>query len=87
MHPCLRTWVAIRCAVMYYAQAAHAFTAEIECLHCTYIHTYIHTNIQTYIHTYIHTYKNIQTFRNITQRYCWNKQVLKYSTLLTVGHH
>ena len=34
MPPCLKNWVAIRRAVVYYARAAHAFSAGIECRHC-----------------------------------------------------
>ena len=33
MHPCLRNRVAIRLAVVYYARAAHAFSAGIICRH------------------------------------------------------
>ena len=34
-HPCPGKWVAIRCAVVYYARAAHAFSAGIKCRHCS----------------------------------------------------
>ena len=34
MHPCPGNWVAIGHAVVYYAQAAHTFSAGIECLYC-----------------------------------------------------
>ena len=30
VHPWPGNWVAIGCSVMYYAQAAHAFTVEIK---------------------------------------------------------
>ena len=33
MHPCPGNWVAIGRAVVYYAQAAHAFSAGIKCWH------------------------------------------------------
>ena len=33
-HPFPGNWVSIRHAVMYYAQAAHAFSAGIKCRHC-----------------------------------------------------
>ena len=37
MHPCPGNWVtmAIECAVVYHARAAHAFSAGIKCLYCT----------------------------------------------------
>ena len=34
MHPCPENWLAIRRAVLYYARAAQAFSAGIECRHC-----------------------------------------------------
>ena len=34
MHPCPGNWVAIWCAVVYYARAARLFTAGIKCQHC-----------------------------------------------------
>ena len=34
MHTGPGNLVAIRCAVMYYARAAHAFSAGIKCWHC-----------------------------------------------------
>ena len=34
MHPCPGNWAAIRHAVVYYAKAAHAFSAAIKCRHC-----------------------------------------------------
>ena len=33
MHPCLGNWLAIRRGVVYYARAAHAFSAGITCRH------------------------------------------------------
>ena len=36
MHPCPGNWVAIGCAVVYSARAAHAFSAGIKCWHCSY---------------------------------------------------
>ena len=35
MHLCPGTWMAIERAVVYYARAAHAFSAGIKCRHCT----------------------------------------------------
>ena len=35
MHPCQGNWVAIRRAVAYYARAAHAFSVETKCRHCS----------------------------------------------------
>ena len=34
MHPYPGNWVAIKCAVVYYARAALAFSAGIKCRHC-----------------------------------------------------
>ena len=34
MHPCPEKWVVIGCRVVYYARAAHAFSAGIKCRHC-----------------------------------------------------
>ena len=34
MHPCPGNWVAIGHAVVYFAQADHAFSAGIKCRHC-----------------------------------------------------
>ena len=34
VQPCLGNWVAIRCAVLYYARSAHAYSAGIKCRHC-----------------------------------------------------
>ena len=36
MHPCTGDRVAIGRAVVYYARAAHAFSAGIKCRHCRY---------------------------------------------------
>ena len=36
MHQCPGKWVAIGRAVVYYARAAHAFSAGIKCRHCSY---------------------------------------------------
>ena len=38
-HPYLENWMAIRRAVVYYAQAAHAFSAGIICQHCNSFNT------------------------------------------------
>ena len=35
--------MAFSCAVVYYAQVAHAFSAQIKCQHCT-IHVVVHLN-------------------------------------------
>ena len=35
IHPCPENWVAMGHAVVYFAQAAHAFSAGIKCWHCT----------------------------------------------------
>ena len=35
MHPCPENLIAIGRAVVYYAQAAHAFSAGIKCRHCS----------------------------------------------------
>ena len=35
MHPCPGNWVAIVCAVVYYARADKAFSAGIKCRYCT----------------------------------------------------
>ena len=35
IHQLPRNWVTIGCAVVYYARAAHAFSAGIKCGHCT----------------------------------------------------
>ena len=35
MRPCPGNWVAIRHAVVYFAQAVHAFSAGIKCRHCS----------------------------------------------------
>ena len=34
MHPCPGNWIAIGRAVVYYARAAHSFSAGIKCRHC-----------------------------------------------------
>ena len=34
-YPCPGNWLAIEHAVMYYAQAAHVFSAGIKCWHCS----------------------------------------------------
>ena len=34
MHSCPENWVAVRCVVVYYVQAAHAFSAGVQCRHC-----------------------------------------------------
>ena len=36
IHPRPKNWVAIGRAVVYYARAAHTFSAGIKCRHCTY---------------------------------------------------
>ena len=36
MHLCQGNWVEIGRAVVYYARAAHTFSAEIKCPHCSY---------------------------------------------------
>ena len=36
MQPCPGNWVAIRRAVVYYAQPAHTFSAGIKCGHCSF---------------------------------------------------
>ena len=35
MHPRPGNWMVIGGAVVYYVRAAHTFSAEIECQHCT----------------------------------------------------
>ena len=35
MHPFIGNWMAIGRAVVYYAQAAHTFSAGIKCRHCS----------------------------------------------------
>ena len=42
MHSCLGNCVAIGRAVVYYARAAHAFSAGIKCRHCKCSHTWQH---------------------------------------------
>ena len=42
MRPCPENWVSIGRAVVYYARAAQAFSAEIKCRHCIMgIHHYL----------------------------------------------
>ena len=35
MHPCPGNWMTIGHAVVYFAQAAHSFSAGIKCRHCS----------------------------------------------------
>ena len=53
MHPCPGNRVATRRAVVYYVRTAHAFSAEIECQHCTYACMYVCICVCKYARTYV----------------------------------
>ena len=51
MHPCPGNWVAIGSTDVYYARAAHAFSAVIKCRYCRYLLCYIGMKCQDILYT------------------------------------
>ena len=54
MHPCPGNCVAIGHAVVYYDQAARAFTAVIKCRHCIYMYVCIHVCMYVCMYVCMH---------------------------------